>query len=168
MPQLSTPRSAPAGSGLKAFISYRRSDAQAAGRQLAETLKQHFGADNVFFDTKDLALGMDWREEIRRRVSAADVVLAVIGPHWVAVADERGRRRVLDPGEEDVLRTEIEIALRAAALVVPVLVDDAPMPSRESLPRPFKPLVELEAASLRHASFTDDVEALAARLSERV
>ena len=30
------------------------------------------------------------------RVQAADVVLAVIGPHWAAAADDRARRSLLD------------------------------------------------------------------------
>ena len=42
---------------MKIFISYRRSDASAAGLLLATTLKAHFGDENVFFDTRDLEFG---------------------------------------------------------------------------------------------------------------
>jgi hypothetical protein len=38
-------------------------------------------------------------------------------------------------------------------------VDDATMPSRERLPRPFKPLAGLKAATLRHSSWAQDVDA---------
>jgi hypothetical protein len=151
---------------VRIFISYRRSDTQAAARQLAEAMKARFGEENVFFDTRSLELGASWASEISRQVRAADVVLALIGPTWVAIADERGRRRVLDPGAEDVLRIELETALRGRPRVVPVLVDDAEMPARDSLPRPFKPVTRLQAETLRHGSWDRDVEALVASLEE--
>ena len=153
---------------LRIFISYRRSDTQAAGRQLADALKRRFGAENVFFDTKDLGPGEAWRGKITERVSAADVVIVLVGQRWVAIADERGRRRVIDPEEEDVLRIEIETALRGDPLVVPVLVDDARMPAKERLPRPFKPVSDLQAVTLRHDPWDQDVEAFMASLEEQV
>jgi TIR domain/SIR2-like domain len=149
---------------VRVFISYRRSDTPSAGRQLADALKRRFGAESVFIDTRDLDLGSSWRSEITQRVGDADVVLAVIGPRWVTIADERGRRQVADPGEEDVLRIEIETALRGRPRVVPVLVDDAEMPARDRLPRPFKPLTQFQAATLRHSSWDRDVAALVASL----
>jgi TIR domain/SIR2-like domain len=149
------------------FISYRRSDAPATGRQLSGALKGRFGEENVFFDVDDLDLGSQWRSEITRRIRDADVVLAVIGPQWVSLADERGRRIVRDATAEDVLRIEVETALRDGALLVPVLVDDASMPIRESLPRPFRPLADLEAATLRNASWDQDVATLIEKLRRR-
>jgi hypothetical protein len=49
--------------------------------------------------------------------------------------------------------------------VIPVLVDDAEMPARDALPRPFRPLAEVQAQMLRHASWERDVEALADALA---
>ena len=111
------------------FLSYRRSDAQSAARQLAEALERRLGDDIVFFDVADIQLGEEWLEKIRDKVEAADVFLAVIGPHWLDVLDERSRRMRRDDRDEDVMRLEIETALRAGANVVPVLVDDAQMPA---------------------------------------
>jgi hypothetical protein len=145
--------------GPTVFVSYRRSDSPSAARQVADALRARFGAERVFFDTRDLAPGTDWHRDIEDRVRSADVVVAVIGPQWVAIADERGRRRVLQPDEEDVVRTEIEAALRGGR-VVPVLVDDAALPSRELLPRPFKPITSLNAVTLRHSSWDRDLESL--------
>jgi TIR domain/SIR2-like domain len=147
------------------FVSYRRSDSSSAARQIADALKARFGADRVFFDTRDLAAGSDWHRDIEERVRASDVIVAVIGPHWVTIADERGRRRVLQPEEEDVVRTEIEAALRGGGRVVPVLVDDAALPARDALPRPFRPITSLNAVTLRHASWDQDVEALVGALA---
>jgi hypothetical protein len=151
----------PAGrAGPTVFVSYRRSDRPSAARQVADALRARFGSERVFFDTRDLVPGTDWHRDIEDRVRAADVVVAVIGPQWVTIADERGRRRVLQPEEEDVVRTEIEAALRGGGRVVPVLVDDAALPSRESLPRPFRPITSLNAVALRHSSWDQDLESL--------
>ena len=78
---------------MQVFISYRRTDAQSASRQLAEALKLRFGQKNVFLDTRDIATGAEWRSDTIGRVQAADVVLAIIGPHWAEAADDRSRRR---------------------------------------------------------------------------
>jgi len=147
------------------FISYRRSDAPSASRQLAEALKLRFGAEEVFFDTRDVAAGTEWRSDAVRRVQEADVVLAVIGPHWGAVTEQRVQRSKLDPAAEDVVRLEVETAFAHGRVVIPVLVDDAEMPTREALPRPFRPLAEVQAQMLRHASWDRDVEALAEALT---
>jgi hypothetical protein len=151
-------------SPLQVFISYRRSDAQSASRQLAEALKFRFGPEDVFFDTRDILAGVEWKSDTIRRVQESDVVLAIIGPHWAAAADDRARRSVLDRTDEDVVRLEIETAFRCGAMVVPVLVDDAVMPARETLPRPFRPLAEVQAQTLHHTSWDRDVDALAEAL----
>jgi SIR2-like domain/TIR domain len=150
---------------VRVFISYRRSDAPSASRQLAEALKLRFGSEEVFFDTRDVAAGSEWRRDAVRRVQEADVVLAIIGPHWVAVTEERAQRSKLDPSVEDVVRLEIETAFRGGRIVIPVLVDDAEMPPREALPRPFRPLADVQAQMLRHVSWERDVEALAEALA---
>jgi hypothetical protein len=149
---------------VRVFISYRRSDAPSASRQLAEALKQRFGAEAVFFDTRDVAAGSEWRSDAVRRVQEADVLLAIIGPHWAAAAEERFHRSKLDPTVEDLVRLEVETAFAHGRIVIPVLVDDAEMPAREALPRPFRPLADVQAQMLRHASWERDVEALAEAL----
>jgi hypothetical protein len=147
---------------VRVFISYRRSDAPSASRQLAEALKLRFGSEEVFFDMRDVEAGSEWRRDAVRRVEESEVVLAIIGPHWVAVTAERARRSKLDPTVEDVVRLEIETAFRHGGIVViPVLVDDAEMPPRDALPRPFRPLADVQAQMLRHATWERDVEALA-------
>jgi TIR domain/SIR2-like domain len=159
-------RQPPAGqAGPTVFVSYRRSDSPSAARQIADALKARFGAESVFFDTRDLRPGTDWHRDIEDRVRASNVIVAVIGPHWVTIADERGRRRVLQPEEEDIVRTEIEAALRGGGQVIPVLVDDAALPAPDALPRPFRPITSLNAVTLRHASWDQDLETLVSALA---
>ena len=57
--------------------------------------------------------------------AAADVVIAVIGPHWTSAVHEHVGRAVLDPAAEDVLRLEVETALRRNKALIPVLVEGA-------------------------------------------
>lgn len=152
---------------MRLFISYRRSDAPSASRALADALKLRFGADNVFFDTHDVAAGTEWRTDVVRRVGACDIVLAVIGPHWLTAAREHAARKVLHPGDDDVVRLEVETALQAGKTLIPVLVDDAGMPPRDALPRAFRPLAAYHARTLRHASWERDVKVFADELVER-
>lgn len=88
---------------LRVFISYRRLDAQSAARQLAESLKQRFRSEDVFFDTPDITAGTEWSTETVQRVRESDAVLAVIGPRWAAAADDRTRRSLRDRTVEDVV-----------------------------------------------------------------
>jgi hypothetical protein len=150
---------------LRVFISYRRSDAPSASRQLAEALKVRFGPDAVFFDTRDIGPGVEWRTDTIRRVQESDIVLAIIGPRWAAAADDRARRRRLDPKYEDHVRRELETAFTHGTTVIPVLVEDALMPARESMPRPFRPLAERQAQTLRHTSWERDVDGLVEALT---
>src|SRR5512144_1193175 len=160
VPDTDMRRSPARRTGPTVFVSYRRSDSPSAARQIADALRAQFGSENVFLDTQDLRPGTDWHRDIEDRVRASDVIVAVIGPQWVTIADERGRRRVVQPEEEDVVRTEVEAALRSGGRVVPVLVDDAELPPREALPRPFRPITALNAVTLRHASWDRDLESL--------
>jgi hypothetical protein len=149
---------------VQVFISYRRSDTQSASRQLAEELRRRFGPEDVFFDTRDIAAGTEWRGNTMRRVQGSDVVLAVIGPHWAEAAADRARRSLLDRADEDLVRLELETAFAHGAIVIPVLVDDAEMPAREALPRPFRPLADVQAQTLHHTTWDRDVDALAEAL----
>jgi hypothetical protein len=49
---------------------------------------------------------------IEEKVSACDAMLALIGPHWLTVDDEAGRRRLENP--EDFVRIEVESVLRTS------------------------------------------------------
>jgi hypothetical protein len=149
------------------FISYRRTDAPSASRAVAEALRERFGRDEVFLDTQDVHAGDRWREDVVRRVSEADVVVAVIGPHWTANAREHLGRMILDPAAEDVLRLEVETAVRRDKLLIPVLVEGAAMPPRAELAPVFRQLTDVQATPLRHESWERDCEAFADELVER-
>ncbi len=67
-------------------------------------------------------------------------MVVVIGPDWLTVANERGRR-LDDP--DDHVRQEIEAALRSGLPLIPALVGGAPVPPVDALPQSLQPLLRV-------------------------
>lgn len=130
------------------FISYRREDTGPIVGRILDRLTVHFGKSSVFVDIEDLAVGSRFREAIEQVLQRCDVVLAVIGPQW-AGKKALDRTRLQDDG--DVLRAEIEIALRRRIVVIPVLIDDTAMPNADQIPSDLRLLTELQAARVQAA-----------------
>ena len=136
-------------------VSYRREDAAASAGRLYDHLAMAFGTDQVFMDIDTIAVGSDFVEAIDQAVAKADVLLAVIGRIWLTSMDQSGRRRLDD--SRDFVRLEIGGALKRGILVVPVLVDDAQIPSEAELPEDLRSLVRRQALSIRNERFHQDV-----------
>lgn len=131
----------------KVFISYRRVDASEAAFNVYRALSEKLGKDSVFIDIDDIPFGADFREHINKWISRADIVLVVIGNHWLESRDEQNERRLCKA--DDVVRVEIETALRLNKCVVPVLVGHAGMPSPAALPESLESLAFRYPAELR-------------------
>src|SRR5262245_9974770 len=101
------------------FVSYRREDGKADAGRICDHLITRFGEAEVFFDVDSIQPGADFVETLESRVSASDVLVAVIGPRWLAVTDASGHRRLDDP--RDFVRIEIATALKSHIPVFPVL-----------------------------------------------
>jgi hypothetical protein len=145
------------------FISYRRDDSSGSTGRLYDRLALDFPTDNLFIDVDAIAPGVDFVDEIARRVESCDVLLAVIGRGWQTAIDKQGRRRIDDP--TDFVRIEIATALRGDVRVIPVLVDGATMPMADQLPSDLEPLVRRNAVELSHHRFAADVKRLARALA---
>jgi hypothetical protein len=133
-------------------ISYRREDTAWITGRIFDRLKSHYeNPDNdqteekpvVFLDYDSTPVGVDFREYIKGAFDNCDVLLAVIGPHWMG-DDATGKPRITH--EDDWVRIEIETALKKNIPVVPVLIDRTPMPSKEALPEDIRNLVYRQAA----------------------
>jgi hypothetical protein len=113
------------------FLSYRWADEKGTTGRLFDHLVQAFGKDAIFYDVATIPHGVDFREMIDRTIRSCKVILVVIGPLWLNMQDQGMRRldQVNDP-----VRIEIETALRWRKRIIPVLIDDAQMPTEESLP----------------------------------
>ena len=128
----------------KIFISYRRTEASWAAHWLADRLAAHFGAGMVFQDVDSIQPGDDFAAEIEAAVGACSVLIAVIGPQWLSV-ERDATRRLDDP--KDWVRL-VEAAFRRRIRVIPVLVDEARMPSADELPSSLRDLARKQAVTL--------------------
>lgn len=146
------------------FVSYRRDDAKHAAGRLVDRLGRAFPSEQLFLDVDNIAPGLNFKKVLADKVGACDVLLAVIGPRWLASTDEGGGRRLDNP--KDFVRIEIEAALARAIPVIPVLVDGAHMPSEAQLPESLRPLADHQAVRLAHERFASDADDLNAALSK--
>jgi hypothetical protein len=145
------------GPGGRVFICYRREDAGYPAGWLFDQLTARLGADRVFKDVDSIEPGDDFADVITEAVSSCAVLLAVIGPRWLAAAGP-DERRLDDAG--DFVRLEIEAALARGVRVIPVLVDGARMPRPDQLPASLAPLARRQAVALSHSRFSADLAAL--------
>lgn len=145
------------------FVSYRRAGVRTQTYRLVDELKRQFGESQVFLDIKSIDPGIRYADAIRDALNSCAVILVMIGPKWSEICDDQGRRRLDNP--DDVLRIEVETALRARARVIPVLVDGAQMPSAESLPEDIRDLADLQAFSLVESHWEYDVAQLVGKLN---
>jgi hypothetical protein len=140
------------------FLSYRREDSGGWAGRLYDRLSQHFGDEHVFMDVDAIEPGLDFVEVIQHAVQACDVLLALIGRQWLTVADATGQPRLANP--EDFVRLEIATALARNIRVIPVLVQDAPMPRATDLPDDLKRLSRRHALAVSDTRFHSDVDRL--------
>ena len=140
------------GEAGRVFISYRRQDTAWPARQLYDVLVAELGADRVFKDVDDIEPGDDFVERIQSAVGSCEVLLALIGPQWLTVTDANGARRIDDP--EDFVRLEVETALtRDDVRVIPILVDNAKMPTPQQLPMELAALTRRQAVEINPVNF---------------
>ena len=148
------------------FISYRRSDVPDTVGEIRRLLVSHFGEQAVFQDSEAIRPGEDFPPRIRNELSRAAFVLAVIGPGWNAPEGNAGTR--LD-NPRDWIRMELLTALEDEdSEVIPMLIGDTQMPSRESLPSPIQALVDHNAVTLREESIRHDIASIVTQISERI
>src|SRR5580704_12296032 len=140
------------------FINYRRDDAPGVAGRLFDYLAGRFSRDDLFMDVDAMKPGVDFVKQLDNQVSHCRVLLAVIGPHWLAAKDKTGVRRL--DNEKDYVRIELASALKRDIAVIPVLVDGATMPAEESLSDDLKPLAFRHALELRHSRFSADAAAV--------
>ncbi len=138
------------------FISYRRQDSEGYAGRLYDHLSKHF---EVFMDVDNIRSGEDFVKKLEEALAACDVLIAVIGPTWLTITDESGRRRLHQEG--DYVRLEIASTLRQSEKrVIPVLVGNARMPIATDLPDDLAALARRNAVEIRHNHFERDVQQL--------
>jgi len=71
------------------FISYRRDDSPAYAGRLADQLSLRLGP-GVFMDVDSIPAGEDFIQYIRGRLASCEVVLVVMGRHWLMLLTPAG------------------------------------------------------------------------------
>jgi hypothetical protein len=118
-----------------------------------------FGEGAVYKDIDSIPLGVDFRKHLEEAVARADVLLAIIGPRWLAATDSGGDGRLDNP--RDFVRIELATALVRGIPVIPVLVSGARMPGESDLPEALAELAYRHATQIRpDPDFHSDMDRL--------
>jgi hypothetical protein len=131
-------------------------------KNLHDRLATHFDRKQIFMDIEGIDYGDNFIKTIKAKVSECDVLIAVIGLHWLTSTDKQGGRRLNNP--EDFVRMEIATALKRDVQVIPVLVDGASMPISADLPEDLKALTSRNALSVSDTGFNDEIRRLIAAI----
>lgn len=141
---------------LKIFISYRRADNPCFAERIRDWFSLEYERENVFMDFDAIPPFVDFSAYILDQIRKVDVMLAIIGPQWMRILDERRQS-----GETDYVRIEIATALKMGKLVAPILIDDTPVPDADDLPDDMREMMRFNAARLRGGrQFLDNIEVL--------
>jgi hypothetical protein len=124
---------------VRVFMSYRRTDDANFTGRFHDKLIGVFGDANVFRDIDSIPAGTRFEDVINARLSDVDAVLALIGPTWGARIDS----------PSDFVRMEIAHALQSGTPVIPVLIEDTPLPAADALPDDLKPMLDRQTVRVR-------------------
>lgn len=142
----------------KIFINYRRDDSAAHALNIAQYLEREFGSKNIFIDVDRLGAGQDFPSVLQEKLDQCSVMIAVIGPRWLTLTDESGKRRIDDP--DDWVRLEISNSLARKIAVIPVVVGGASLPNKSDLPEELRPILRRHAATLTTHGFRNEMAGL--------
>lgn len=145
------------------FLSYRAVDSVHATAAISAELAGHFGRGCVFRDHDSLTPGALYPGHIRQALATCDTMLAVIGPHWLAARYPDRTRCIDDP--LDWVRLELSTAFGRGIPVVPLLLDQTPLPKREHLPDDVRALAVSNFWQIRHQTLPADVRGLIERFA---
>lgn len=143
----------------KIFINYRRDDVPGDARNIRDSLFKAFGKPHVFMDVDNLFAGQRFDKELAKALDQCDVLLAIIGPHWMELFRARSQG-----ADRDYVREEIAAALKRGITVIPVRVGRegqlAPLPHGGDLPEDIRDLSLHQRHDVVHEHAGRDCEAL--------
>ena len=147
------------------FLSYRRADAAPQTLALKLELERNLSAVQVFMDNGAIVGGDKFPDEINDALGAATLVIAMIGKEWLG-GSEVATRRIDDP--DDWVFKEVSFALRnKTGAVLPVLVDDTPNISEDSLPKELQGLSKIQAARIAVSRWEASIDLLLRLLEKK-
>jgi hypothetical protein len=128
------------------MVSYRRADAQDMAGRIADYLISKYGENSVFFDVNSIPTGVNYHNRIEKAIIGSDVMVAVIGQHWIGQNPDGKTSRLHDPG--DPVRVEVEAAMKHNKPILPLLVNGATMPEESDLPDSLRELHSYNGARI--------------------
>ena len=140
------------------FISYRRADSSAAARWLFSAIQRTFGPDSVFMDTEAIRVSAEWPKAILSGLERATHLIAVVGPYWLRVTDDFGRRRI--DRDDDWVKTEISHAIEHQKRILPIVLTKDGLPRAEALPDDIQKLAYIQSFELRDDRWESDLNLL--------
>ena len=143
----------------RVFVSYRRRDSVAEAYLLTVLLRSRFGRNRIFLDTTGIEPGERWPDRLLEAIEASDVVLAIIGASYASVTREGAQVPCIFE-EGDWVRLELAQAIRFRKRIVPVLINNARLPSRTEIPEDLHPMLDYQAFRLRIENAESDADAL--------
>lgn len=144
------------------FISYRQSDRPDFAERIRDWMIRRYGRDHVLMDFDNIPPFITFDDYIRERIEQSDAVIALIGPDWLAHLHTK-----LVNGNFDLVRTELETALRLGKVIAPIRIENAPMPTAAALPESLKPIANINSAPMySDGQFDAQIEWLADVLEE--
>jgi formylglycine-generating enzyme required for sulfatase activity len=132
----------------KIFISYRRDDSGYVADWIFKRLCQDFDASAIFFDVDGMPLGVEWDAYLRERVQECNLMLVVIGKHWLDMRDPKNGERRLDQAI-DFVRYEIETALARGIPIIPLFLDGLTGLPEDRLPASIQRLAKRQGLTVR-------------------
>jgi hypothetical protein len=140
------------------FLSYRWEDSAGYAIALRTQLRISF-PDQLFMDRASIDPGAHIGQRIQAALHSCRAMIVIIGRDWLVpqVADAK-----------DWVRREIATALKRKAVIIPVLVQGAKMPSPADLPANLKPLTRLLALDLTGQDWDYLVDRLVKQLGKHL
>lgn len=152
------------GAGGGVFLSYRRADSTGHAGRLCDVLGRVLGQERVFRDVQTIGPGSNYLEAIESAIREASHVLVLVGPAWLSPGQGQAARLF---ESNDVVRSEIRLALKLQKRILPVLVAGARMPAPDQLPEDIRAFALANALELSETRWEYDtgrlLEALGCR-----
>ncbi|HYQ61961.1 toll/interleukin-1 receptor domain-containing protein [Actinophytocola sp.] len=151
------------------FINYRSKDQPLGAAAIHDHLARRFGHGRVFRDCVSMGPGDRYPDELRSALRSADILLAIIGPEWLTMAE--GGQRLIDR-PFDWVRYEIATAFQQGIQVLPVLLKETPASAgritKGDLPADISEIASRQAFEFSQRRFGAALDELVARIVELV
>lgn len=152
----------------KIFLSYRHDDNYDFIAHVADRFALHFGSDNVFFDNISLRMLENWSHRIQDSIENCDVLIAIIGPHWLDLLEKNLHKNRKSAGIKDYVTHEIHTALKLGKPVAALLVKDVAPPNPGDLPEQIVSILEIQVGRIHPEHFQTDIEIIIRHIEDRL